>query len=256
MVGKNRRSKANLGSVRPKLFAFIFVLVGAIVLLPSIASASHSWNVAAGIPYHWQKYGPEPSGALILDKTNGSWPSYVASAASTWNNGTTTVDFFRYVGSDCGLLPDGYATVCNADYTDSCGGYVDWVGCTDPLGVNSQTGHWVKAQVRFDDNVPGFTWTDAKRQEVACHELGHVLGLLHDQPTGCLESVATGNYTTPAAHDYEQANANHNHTDCVPPCPQRAEEDIIRGKAIPITVRELLLQDLGTPPFLLHLLVP
>jgi hypothetical protein len=208
--------------------------------------------MSAGIPYHWKRYGTDPSGALLLDKTTGVWPSYVASAVSTWNGGTSTVDFFRYTGSDCGVIPDGYATVCNADYTDSCGGFLDWVGCVDPLGV-TQTGHWVRAHVRFDDFVAGFTWTDAKHREVTCHELGHVLGLLHNS-SSCLEEVVTGNFTAPNAHDYEQANANHNHTDCVPPCPSRpeGEEAVLRGTPIPIRVFDLLLRDLGTPEFLVE----
>ena len=230
------------------------LLAATVGFFPPVASASHTWNVSSGVPRHWQKYGTGPSDAPLLDKTTGVWPGYVASAVSTWNSGTTTVDFSRTVSSGCGTLPNGYATVCNANYTDSCGsaGPDSWAGCTDSLLVNSQNGHWGSAVVRFDDTIPGFTWTDAKRQEVTCHELGHVLGLWHDQTSGCLETVTTGNYTAPVAHDHEQANANHNHTDCIPPCQGRGEGVMVAGESIPITVNELLLSDLGTPPFLME----
>jgi len=193
------------------------------------AQASHSWG-----DWHWQR-AANPVTLEVRDSTTATgtaiggpdWPSMLRRSATDWTQSSvldlavqpqTAADLAVQQG--CPFEP-GAIRVCNVYNPD-----VTWLGLATVLpDVTSGDGHVAAATAQTND-----TWfstglyDDTAAQQVLCQEVGHTLGLNHQDENFNNASLGTCmDYTNnplgppsnehPNAHDYEQLEAIYAHLD-------------------------------------------
>ena len=226
------------------------------VVFGFVAIAAFALNARASHFYDNERHWPRARAPLgtelpikIYDNISSEWDGALRNAVSQWGKsstlstkiynqgGTTKIGRCLYVGSD------GYITVCSANDGDT--GYL---GLARTI-VETRSGHILRASAHMNDfyfNDPDWVkartndWTTlyAWRKNVMCHELGHTLGLRHQDenllnenlgscmdytnaPTGSDPNVPPGTVTnfgflsnlTPDDHDYEVLGQLYRHTD-------------------------------------------
>jgi hypothetical protein len=209
------------------LVAFIVVLAVAASLVfavfSSIASANHSWN-----GYHWARTD-NPLALDVGDNLSGVWvrpfsyedpndnpaydltnADYLDTALSDWDQRNTS-PVVRLTEVPGGTKPTkcrptgGRMEVCNHRY-----GKRDWVGLTR-IWITSD-GHITQATSKLNDTYlnnprrfPQYS-NPVWRQGTLCHELGHTLGLDHQDEGSCMDNVSnpSSEDMRPNAHDHEQ----------------------------------------------------
>jgi hypothetical protein len=219
------------------LIAFIVVLAFAASLafavFSSIASANHSWN-----GYHWSRTD-NPLALNVGDNLSGLWvrpfsyedpndnpaydltnADYLDTALSDWDQRDTS-PVVRLTEVPGGTEPkkcrptSGQVEVCNHGY-----GKTGWVGLTRIWSTSD--GHITQATSKLNDTYlnnprrfPQYS-NPVWRQGTLCHELGHTLGLAHQDENSCMDNVSnpSSEDMRPNAHDYEQLGAIYgSHTD-------------------------------------------
>lgn len=195
-------------SYRRLIVVPLLLLVAPLVAGP--AGAGHSW---AG--FHWAR----TSNTFTLqlgDNVSPAWDGYLATASDDWSKSTVL---------DTGVVPgasspkrcnatSGRVQVCNSTY-----GRNGWLGLASVWASDS---HITQATVQLNDtyfNLPGYN-TPAWRQSVMCQEIGHTLGLAHNDEDfntvigTCMDYAndPTANQT-PDTHDYEQLANIYGHAD-------------------------------------------
>jgi hypothetical protein len=219
------------------LVAFIVVLAVAASLafavFSSIASANHSWN-----GYHWARTDnplaldvgdnlsdvwvrpfshEDPNDNPAYDLTNAD---YLDTALSDWDQRDTS-PVVRLTEVPGGTKPtkcrptSERVEVCNHRY-----GKTDWVGLTR-IWITSDN-HITQATSKLNDTYlnnprrfPQYS-NPVWRQGTLCHELGHTLGLAHQDEGSCMDNVSnpSSEDMRPNAHDHEQLEAIYgSHTD-------------------------------------------
>lgn len=180
------------------------VILGSLLLTPILASAEHSWG-----PYHWARTA-NPFALKIVNSTTPDWDPYVAQATGDWSV-SDTVAMIETQGNEESKVrrqcnaPSGQVRICNLAY-----GQNGWLGIA---GISIDTsGHIIKGYTKLNDTY--FSWayynTPDWKQSVTCQELGHNIGLDHqdeDFSNGSLLSCMDYQdppYPSPNAHDYEQ----------------------------------------------------
>jgi len=173
------------------LLAALFALV-----LPSLAGASHSWN-----GYHWER--TSPTRTLTIAESVAS--SYAPQAVrDNWDDPVGTIAFSLGSGGEIKAQSKSF-------------GNVGWIGLAQ---IWVQGGHIVKGEVKLNEFYYAF-YPDLDRpdvrQQVYCQELGHVLGLDHQDGAGsCMNDendLFTTAYPEPNGHDINQLNDIYNHLD-------------------------------------------
>jgi len=178
------------------------------------AQASHSWA-----DWHWAR-SANPFTVKVLDSTTDgrtpvggqNWPAALTKAAADWSQSTvldmtvqpqTAADLA--VREACPFSP-GAVRVCNVVNPD-----VTWLGLAtvvpDPQGGS---GHLLAASAQMNDTwftTPLYNATNA--QQVMCQEVGHTLGLDHQDDTGkdlntCMDYADALDNPSPNSHDYQQ----------------------------------------------------
>jgi len=192
---------------------FVAVTYGAVV------SADHAWG-----SYHWARTGdpanPPDFKLTVVNSTTSDWDQYVDQAVIDWtaskkldmvqdvNGSTSSRDRRKCKG------PDGMVRICNLAY-----GPTGWLGIAG-ISIDANN-HIVTGYTKLNDtyfNTSTYNSPDWK-QSVTCQELGHNVGLGHqDEDFNNTSLVSCMDYQNPPyeypnAHDYEQLDRIYGHTD-------------------------------------------
>jgi len=146
---------------RALLLMIVFACVAVQYVLP--ASAHHSWN-----GFHWPRT-KNPVTVTFGDNVDATWKPFLVTAARDWD-ASAVVNTTIAPGKSCKQLVAGRIEVCSNNYD------AGWMGSTD-LDVRAGN-HINAASVKINSKYLPVT-KPAKRQLVICHELGHALGLGH-----------------------------------------------------------------------------
>jgi len=177
-----------------------------------VAYANHSWG-----GYHWARTS-NPFTLKLGDNVSTSWDSVLATTSSDWSASdvlnTAIVPGANKQPKNC-RPKSGQVEVCNATYGNN-----GWLGIAQVWVSGS---HITQGVVKLNDtyfNTPTYN-TTAWRNLVSCQEVGHALGLDHQDedfsnpPLGtCMDytSDPTPNQH-PSVHDYEELDSIYAHLD-------------------------------------------
>jgi hypothetical protein len=170
----------------------------------STESASHSWSY-----FHWEKSGPEVQ-LPLGDNVSTAWESYLTAVSADWSKSSviaTTIT--EGLGGRSCKATVGRIEVCNRKY-----GFNGWLGLAQ---VWLSGGHIVKAVAKVNDSYFALSrYNDPRaKQHVLCQEVGHTLGLHHQDGTSCMNDdggLFDAAYVAPNAHDYAQLETIYAHT--------------------------------------------
>ena len=182
--------------------------------MPATAFADNAWG-----SYQWART-TATFDLTIVNSTTSDWDSYVYWATYDWSqsavlnmvedpSGATS----KKVRRRC-KAPSGQVRICNLAY-----GQNGWLGLA---GISIDTnGHIISGYTKLNDSY--FSWdyynTDAWKQSVACQELGHNVGLDHQDANfnnaslfSCMD-YQDPPFESPNPHDYDQLAAIYGHLD-------------------------------------------
>jgi hypothetical protein len=191
----------------------VFLAALALGLMAAPSLADHSWG-----DYHWART-TSSFNLTIVNSTTPDWDSYVAQAESDWS--VSSKLNMVPVDGDTGSTarrqcraPQGQVRICNLTY-----GQNGWLGIA---GISIDTnGHIVSGYTKLNDTY--FSWdyynNPGWKQSVACQELGHNIGLDHQDEDFDNESLKScmdyqdPPWPNPNQHDYEQLETIYGHLD-------------------------------------------
>lgn len=186
----------------------------ATTVLGSSLSADHAWN-----NYHWART-TQSFTLTVVNSMTSDWDVYAAASVVDWshpgvldmtqnlNGSTADRDRRRCDG------PSGQVRICNMTF-----GFNGWLGIA---GISIDTdGHIFTGYVKLNDTYfnTSFYNTFDWKQSVVCQELGHIVGLDHQDEDFDNESLGTCmDYqdpptTHPDQHDYAQLEEIYDHLD-------------------------------------------
>lgn len=196
---------------RRTIFFASFVTLAVVGFVGS-AYATHSW---AG--YHWARTG-NPFTVKLGNNVTSAWSSYLATTSIDWSASAVldTSIVTGQGGRNC-RATSGRVEVCNAKY-----GKNGWLGIAS---VWANGTHITQATVKLNDtyfNTARYN-TPAWRNLVMCQEVGHTIGLDHQDENFTNPNLGTCmDYTNdpstnqhPNAHDYEELVIIYGHLDTV-----------------------------------------
>lgn len=185
----------------------------ALAAVPAGASAEHAWG------YHWARVA-NPFTLQLGDNVASAWDTYLAEAANDWR-ASSVLETMVVAG---GTTPRrcrptaGRVEVCSYRY-----GFNGWLGLAQ-IWVSGT--HITQAIVKLNDSYFGTPTynTPAWRRLVVCQEVGHTLGLDHQDEEFSNPNLGTCmDYTSnpqgppsnehPNTHDYDQLEAIYAHLD-------------------------------------------
>lgn len=194
------------------------IALGAAIALPLAALAmpalaAHSWA-----SYHWARTA-NPFTLKLGDNVDAKWDSYLVTTSADWTK-STVLDTTIVPGSAsnakrCNALA-GTVQVCNTTY-----GNTGWLGIAS-ISISGGT-HITQGTVKLNDtyfNTAKYN-TPAWKNLVSCQEVGHTLGLDHqDEDFTNADLNTCMDYSNnpepnqhPNAHDYEQLLTIYGHLD-------------------------------------------
>lgn len=197
------------------------VVIGSIfvtMLLGVPAEANHSWG-----GYHWAR-ASNPFTLKLGDNVGAQWDAFLSEASSDWS-ASTVLDTTVVAGTSSNLrrcsASQGRVEVCNASY-----GSTGWLGVA---GISLSGGHITSGYVKLNDsyfNTAQYNKPEWRRL-VTCQEIGHTLGLDHQDTTFGNANLGTCmDYTNtplgppsnehPNQHDYDQLVSIYTHLDGAP----------------------------------------
>ena len=195
------------------LRVFILLCLAGVVLafIPYQAFATHSWG-----GYHWARTA-NPFTLKLADNLSSSWDPYLVTTSSDWSQ-SSVLDTTIVPGSQSARRcrpTSGRVEVCNYRYGNN-----GWLGLAQ-IWVSGL--HITQGVTKVNDtyfNTSKYN-TPAWKNLVMCQEVGHTLGLDHqdenfyNSPLGtCMDytSDPTPNQH-PNQHDYEQLELIYAHLD-------------------------------------------
>ncbi len=187
------------------------------IAFAAVAYANHSWG-----PYHWGRTA-NPFIVKLGDNVSTAWDAYLGAASSDWSQSSvldTTVVTGNAGNPKLCRATSGRVEVCSSKY-----GFNGWLGVAS-IWVNGD--HITKSTVKVNDSYFNTTTynTPPWRRLVMCQEVGHTLGLDHQDEIFNNPNLGTCmDYTNdpdgppsnehPNAHDYEQLETIYGHADGV-----------------------------------------
>lgn len=185
--------------------------------LTVITSANHSWN-----GYHWARTA-NPFTVKLGNNVSSTWDPILANTSSDWSQSTvlnTTIVAGGTSPRSC-RPTNGRVEVCNARY-----GNTGWLGVAQ-IWITGGT-HITQGTVKLNDyyfDQPQYN-TTAWRNLVSCQEVGHTLGLDHQDTNFDNPNLGTCmDYTSnpqgppdnehPNQHDYDELVTIYTHLDSV-----------------------------------------
>ncbi|MEP6695350.1 MAG: hypothetical protein ABJA34_00575 [Pseudonocardiales bacterium] len=196
--------------MRNRLLLVLTVTTLAILASPGTASASHSWN-----GYHWARTS-NPFTLKVGDNVTPAWDTYLNTTVSDWSK-STVLDLTKVAGQAKGRCrgTTGRVEVCNNTY-----GQTGWLGVAS-ISVSGK--HITLGTVKLNDtyfNTSQYN-TPAWRNLVSCQEVGHTLGLDHQDTNFDNPNLGTCmDYTNdpstnqhPNQHDYDELVSIYSHLD-------------------------------------------
>lgn len=199
-----------------RLIVVPLVVLMAQAFAPS-AGAEHSW---AG--FHWART-QNPLKLQLGSNLSGLWPSYLDATSNAWSTGAAgfgvadVLDTAVVAGGSNAkrCTPTaGRVEVCNSAY-----GRNGWLGLASVWASGS---HVTQATVKLNDsyfNTSGYNKPEW-RKSVMCQEVGHTLGLTHNDEDfntvigTCMDYANDPTLNQqPNTHDFEQLAAIYSHLD-------------------------------------------
>jgi hypothetical protein len=188
------------------------VLSAAVAAVPSFAMASHSWG-----GYHWARQS-NPFTLKVGDNVTSTWDGILNTTISDWSQ-STVLDLTKVAGGTrakpCKATV-GRVEVCNARY-----GYTGWLGVAQ-IWITGGT-HITQGTTKVNDSYMNSAPynTTAWRNLVMCQEVGHTLGLDHQDEDFDNANLGTCmDYTNdpstnqhPNSHDYQELQTIYQHLD-------------------------------------------
>ena len=189
------------------------VVVLAVQALAPAAGASHAWE-----GYHWART-TNPFTLTLVDNLTPNWQSHLRTTSIDWTASSvldTTVAGGSSRNAKRCAATLGRVEVCNSAY-----GRNDWLGIAQ-VWINAD-GHILQGTVKLNDtyfNTARYN-TPAWRNLVMCQEVGHTLGLDHQDEGYTPPNLGTCmDYTNdpssnqhPNGHDYEMLASIYGHSD-------------------------------------------
>lgn len=182
--------------------------------LTSAALADHSWS-----DYHWART-TSSFDLILINSTTSEWDSYVSAAVSDWSS-SSVFNFVEDINGDTRKKTrrqckggDGTVRICNLAY-----GNTGWLGIAG-ISLDS-SGHIYTGYTKMNDTYfsSGYYDTPDWRQSVTCQELGHNVGLGHqdedfnnDSLKSCMD-YQDPPWPSPNKHDYDMLEVIYGHTD-------------------------------------------
>jgi hypothetical protein len=202
--------------MRIRLLAAATAVALTVVAFPTGAQASHSWG-----NYHWARTS-NPFTVELDDNATSAWDSYLSTASADWTASSVLNTSIRQgsFGSRYYCTPaTGHVEVCNYTY-----GSTGWLGLAS-ISITSGN-HISRGYVKVNDtyfNQAQYN-TPPYRRLVMCQEVGHTLGLDHQDENQTNPNLGTCmDYTRdpdgppsnehPNSHDYSQLVSIYSHTD-------------------------------------------
>ena len=198
-----------------KKYAIAFSVFIAVLVLASVVNAFHSWN-----GYHWARTS-NPFTLKLGDNVSSVWDSHLGTTANDWSV-SEVLDTVVVSGNTkprtC-KSTTGRVEVCSGRY-----GFNGWLGVAQ-VWVSGGV-HITKGTVKVNDsyfNTAAYN-NPAWRNLVMCQEVGHTLGLDHQDEVFDNANLGTCmDYTNdpstnqhPNHHDYDERSAIYAHlTDVV-----------------------------------------
>jgi hypothetical protein len=196
----------------PRRLLGIALLAVAVSALPSLVLGTHSWG-----GYHWARTA-NPFTLKVGDNVKSQWDSILNTTISDWSQ-STVLDLTKVTGAAKGrnCRPNaGRVEVCNGAYGNN-----GWLGIAQ-IWVSGGV-HITQGSVRLNDtyfNTSTYN-TTAWRNLVSCQEVGHTLGLDHQDENfnnanlgTCMDYTSNpGTNQHPNQHDYDELVIIYTHLD-------------------------------------------
>lgn len=197
-----------------KLISVLVLVITVLVLSASTASASHSWG-----NYHWARTA-NPFTLKLGDNVSSAWDAYLGTTSFDWSVSSVLDTTVVTGGTDprkC-QATSGRVEACSSKYGNN-----GWLGMAQ-IWVSGS--HITKGVTKVNDtyfNKSTYN-TPAWRNLVMCQEVGHTLGLDHqdeifDNPNlgTCMDYTGSPlgppSNEHPNKHDYNQLELIYAHLD-------------------------------------------
>jgi len=180
----------------------------------AVVSADHAWGT-----YHWARTTASFN-LTIVNSTTPDWDPYVTAAVADWSQ-SSVFNMVEDAGGSTSTknrrqcrAPSREVRICDLAY-----GSTGWLGVAG-ISIDS-SGHITKGYTKLNDTYFSLSHynTPNWKQMVTCQELGHNVGLDHEDEVFDNESLLSCmDYQDPPyawanAHDFEQLALIYAHTD-------------------------------------------